>query len=62
RQGALTGSVFSKVPVLLIEMGVLTNPRDEAILASAKGQAKIADAITAATLAVIRTPNSPKSE
>jgi N-acetylmuramoyl-L-alanine amidase len=37
RQGALTGSIFSKVPVLLVELAVLTNPRDEAFLASKKG-------------------------
>lgn len=36
-QGALTGSIFSKVPVVLVELAVLTNPKDEAFLESAKG-------------------------
>ncbi|MBI3735759.1 N-acetylmuramoyl-L-alanine amidase [Candidatus Sumerlaeota bacterium] len=46
KQGALTGSVFSRVPVLLVEMGVITNPKDEAFLASEAGRAKLARAIT----------------
>lgn len=37
RQGALTGSIYSKVPVVLVEMAVLTNPKDEAFLTSKKG-------------------------
>ena len=37
RQGALTGSIYSKVPVILIEMAVLTNPKDEALLTSKEG-------------------------
>ncbi len=53
KQGALTGSVFSQVPVVLIEMGVLTNRHDEKILASPKGQDQVADAVTEAALAVI---------
>jgi N-acetylmuramoyl-L-alanine amidase len=53
QQGALTGSVFSKVPVLLIEMGVLPNPHDEKILASEKGQEQVARAVAEAALAVI---------
>jgi len=53
RQGALTGSVFSHVPVVLIEMGVLTNPRDEAVLASESGQERMAGAIAAATRAAL---------
>ena len=28
RQGALTGSIFSKVPTVLVEMAFLTNPKD----------------------------------
>jgi N-acetylmuramoyl-L-alanine amidase len=30
KQGALTGSIYSDVPVILVEMLVITNPRDEA--------------------------------
>lgn len=37
RQGALTGSIYSKVPVILVEMAVLSNPKDEAFLTSKDG-------------------------
>lgn len=37
RQGALTGSIYSKVPVILVEMAVLTNPKDEALITSKNG-------------------------
>lgn len=53
KQGALTGSIFSTQPVVLIEMVVLTNPKDEAFMVSAKGQAKLADALCAATMAAL---------
>lgn len=33
RQGALTGSIYAKVPVLLVELCVLQNRRDEAYVA-----------------------------
>lgn len=45
KQGALTGSVFSKVPVVLVEMCVLTNPKDERYVTSAKGQMELVDAL-----------------
>jgi N-acetylmuramoyl-L-alanine amidase len=44
-QGALTGSIFSKVPILLVEMCVLTNPKDEAFLSSGLGQARMTNAL-----------------
>lgn len=53
RQGALTGSIFSEVPVVLVEMCVLTNPRDEAFIASARGQERMAEALARATLAAL---------
>jgi N-acetylmuramoyl-L-alanine amidase len=53
RQGALTGSIFSEVPVLLVEMCVLTNPRDEAWIGSRAGRQLMIDALTEATLAAI---------
>ncbi|MES2460086.1 MAG: N-acetylmuramoyl-L-alanine amidase [Armatimonadota bacterium] len=59
QQGALTGSIFSKVPVLLIEMGVLTNPKDDKILASDRGQAQVAEAVADAALAVINASKRP---
>lgn len=50
KQGALTGSIFSKVPVVLCEMVVLTNPADEAFLSSAKGRNLMAEALEAGVL------------
>jgi N-acetylmuramoyl-L-alanine amidase len=47
QQGALTGSIFSEVPVVTIEMVVITDPEDEAFIASEGGQAKMARAIQA---------------
>ena len=53
--GALTGSIYSHVPVLLVEMAVITNPRDEAFLASRRGQDRLAQALTEGTLAVLQS-------
>ncbi|MDX2066098.1 MAG: N-acetylmuramoyl-L-alanine amidase [Fimbriimonadaceae bacterium] len=53
RQGALTGSIFSEVPVLLVEMCVLTNPRDEAWIGSREGRHLMVDALTEATVAAL---------
>ena len=47
RQGALTGSIFSTIPVVTVEMVVITQPEDEAIIASAEGQSRMAQAIFA---------------
>lgn len=47
RQGALTGSIFSQVPVVTIEMVVLTNARDADFIKTETGQQKMADAIAA---------------
>ena len=53
KQGALTGSIFSKVPVLLVEMLVLTNPKDEAFAQSKSGLPTLAKALTQGTLAAL---------
>lgn len=53
RHGALVGSIYSKVPVVLVEMVVLTNPKDEAFLLSAKGQEAMAEALEAGVLAAL---------
>ena len=53
KQGALTGSIYSEVPVLLVEMCVLTNPKDEKFIASEKGQELMAEALAKATLAAL---------
>ena len=45
KQGALTGSIYSHVPVLLVEMCVLTNPQDEAFIDNDQGQQKMAQAM-----------------
>jgi N-acetylmuramoyl-L-alanine amidase len=45
RQGALTGSIFSEVPVVLVEMVTLSNPRDARFIRSADGRALMARAI-----------------
>ena len=45
RQGALTGSIFSAVPAVTIEMVVLANAADAAFIRSAAGQARMAAAI-----------------
>jgi len=55
KQGALTGSVFSKVPVVLVEMVVLTNPPDEAFIGSPANRRKVAQALADATRTAIET-------
>ena len=45
RQGALTGSIFSEIPVVTVEMVVITDPEQEAFIASEEGQERMAQAI-----------------
>lgn len=45
KQGALTGSIFSRVPTVTLEMGFLTQPRDERFLVSPRGQRKLVEAM-----------------
>jgi N-acetylmuramoyl-L-alanine amidase len=47
KQGALTGSIFARVPVLTAEMCVLTNRTDEALMKSDAGQRLMARALLA---------------
>jgi N-acetylmuramoyl-L-alanine amidase len=54
KQGALTGSIYSKVPIVLVEMVVLTNAKDEAFLSSVKGREAMADALTAGVVAALK--------
>ena len=51
-QGALTGSIFSKVPVLLIEMCFLTNKKDADWIRQEKNKEKMASALAAGILTV----------
>ncbi len=53
QQGALTGSILSEVPVVLVEMCVLQNPKDEAFIATPSGKDAMAKAITAGIKAAI---------
>jgi N-acetylmuramoyl-L-alanine amidase len=45
KQGALTGSIFSEVPAVLIEMVVLSNQDDAEFIKTEEGQMKMARAI-----------------
>ena len=55
RQGALTGSIFSQVPVVLVELVVLTNSKDEAFIAAKKNQEIYANALANAVVAAVKT-------
>ena len=54
KQGALTGSIYSHVPVLLVEMCVLTNPRDEAFIDNEQGQQQMAQAMADGVMAALQ--------
>ena len=45
RQGALTGSIYSEIPVVLIEMVTLSNTRDAGFIKSEEGRSLMARAI-----------------
>jgi N-acetylmuramoyl-L-alanine amidase len=47
RQGALTGSIFSRVPIVTVEMAVLTHAADARFIASPDGQRRMARALAA---------------
>ncbi len=53
RQGALTGSIFSSVPVITVEMCVLTNPKDEAFINSHRGKKLMVEALYAGCCRVL---------
>lgn len=59
RQGALTGSIFSQVPVVLAEMCVLSNRKDEAFILQEKNQDQLARAMAAGVQAVLANPITP---
>ncbi len=48
RQGALTGSIFSHVPVVTIELGYLDNPLDESFLTATPTQNLLSEALAGA--------------
>lgn len=53
RQGALTGSIFSTVPVVLVEMATITQRGDEAFMLSDVGQRKMTAALEAGVKAAL---------
>ena len=54
KQGALTGSIFSHVPALTVEMCVLTNPHDYRFIRTSEGQETMARALLAGVAAYAR--------
>lgn len=54
KQGALTGSIYSQVPVLLVEMAVLSQEKDDRFMASSAGRKKMARALAAGVKAAVR--------
>jgi N-acetylmuramoyl-L-alanine amidase len=53
KQGALTGSIYSDVPVILVEMLVITNPRDEAWITRPGNIDRLAKALLAGIQAAV---------
>ena len=49
----IAGAYVEKVPVVLIEMCVLTNHRDEALVSTSEGEQKLADSLADAVMAAI---------
>lgn len=62
RQGALTGSIFSKVPVLAIEMCMLTQAHDEDFISTSSGKWKMAGSIKAGIVAYLGHKEQAQSE
>lgn len=56
KQGALTGSIFSQVPVVLVEMATITLKHDEAFMLSEVGQRKMSEALAAGVKAALGKP------
>jgi len=55
KQGALTGSIYSEVPVALVEMVFLSNPDDAAFIKSAAGQELLAAAFADGIATYLKT-------
>ena len=54
RQGALTGSIYSTIPAVLIEMATLSNARDAAFVQSEAGQRLLVQAIAEGIAAYLK--------
>ena len=61
QQGALTGSIFSDVPVVLIEMVSLTNAHDAAFITRPQGESLMAQAIANGIGRYVPASNSPRT-
>lgn len=59
RQGALTGSIFSKVPTILVEMVFLTNPADAEWIKQESNRIVMAKALAAGVRAVRSANEKP---
>jgi N-acetylmuramoyl-L-alanine amidase len=59
KQGALTGSIFSHVPALTVEMCVLTNAHDYRFIRTPAGQEAMAHALLAGVEAYSRRETTP---
>ena len=60
KQGALTGSIFSQVPVVTVEMVVLSNKSDAAFIKSKSGQQQMAQALAAGVMKFVRGKEQSK--
>jgi N-acetylmuramoyl-L-alanine amidase len=60
QQGALTGSIFSDVPIVLIEMVTLSNAHDAAFIKSPAGESLMAQAIASGIARYVPASNSPR--
>ena len=61
RQGALTGSVFSEVPVVLVEMVTRSNASDARFITDSRGQSRVAQALAEGIGRFVPASNSPRT-
>jgi N-acetylmuramoyl-L-alanine amidase len=62
QQGALTGSVFSEVPVVTVEMAFLNNKGDAAFLSTPSGIATIAEALEQGIIRVLAASSGGETQ
>lgn len=58
--GALTGSIFSEVPVVTVEMVVLSDERDAEFIKAEEGQRRMAEAIAEGVARFVAPAGSPR--
>ncbi len=59
RQGALTGSIFSRVPVVTVELGYLDNPADLAFLTATGSRRLLVEAFAEGIRTYSGSPSAP---